>query len=40
MTLALSALPLALPHWPSILGTYAICACVARLADMMENPDD
>lgn len=40
MTLALSALPLVLPHWPGILGTVAICAIASRIADLLENPYD
>jgi hypothetical protein len=40
MTLILLALAVALPHWPNIAATAAICAVLWRLTDNMENPND
>jgi hypothetical protein len=39
MTLILPALATALPHWPGIAATAAICAAVGCLAGRLPNPD-
>jgi hypothetical protein len=39
MTLILPALATALPHWPSVTATAALCAAVGWGAGRLEQPE-